>query len=165
MDPYLLVRPLLAALDPESAHQLTLWALKRGLVAAPAGTDDAILGIRALGRDFANPLGLAAGFDKNAEVVGAMLRQGFGFVEVVAQAFDGLRVAVLPAVGEAAGGGAGPCSRATLWASVPLPVSSVAGRPRRRPRAAPEGHGLGPWTPIFLSARCSRHSTPKAPIV
>lgn len=82
MDPYLLVRPLFAALDPESAHRLTLWALKRGLVPAPAGADDAILGIRALGRDFANPLGLAAGFDKNAEVVGAMLRLGFGFVEV-----------------------------------------------------------------------------------
>jgi dihydroorotate dehydrogenase len=82
MDPYRLVRPLLAALDPETAHHLTLWTLKSGLVPAPSDRDDPILAIRVLGRQFANPLGLAAGFDKNAEVVEAMLRLGFGFVEV-----------------------------------------------------------------------------------
>ena len=49
---------------------------------APAGPDDPVLAVRLWGRDFANPLGLAAGFDKNATVIGATLRWGFGFVEV-----------------------------------------------------------------------------------
>jgi dihydroorotate dehydrogenase len=56
--------------------------MKTGLVPAQPCDDDPILGVRLLGRDFPNPLGLAAGFDKNAEVPDAMLAQGFGFVEV-----------------------------------------------------------------------------------
>ena len=69
-------------LKPEAAHGLTLWALRRGLVPAPRADDDPVLACRMWGRDFANPVGLAAGFDKNAEVADAMLRLGFGFVEV-----------------------------------------------------------------------------------
>lgn len=81
IDLFALAGPVLRRLDPETAHGLTIRALAGGLVpAAPAG-DDPILATRVLGLDFANPIGLAAGFDKNAEVVDPMLRLGFGFVE------------------------------------------------------------------------------------
>lgn len=76
-----LLRPLLHALDAETAHGLTIGLLKR----VPPGTasiHDSRLAVSAFGLDFPNPLGLAAGFDKNAEVPDAMLAQGFGFVEV-----------------------------------------------------------------------------------
>ena len=74
--------PLIRLLPPEAAHRLTLLALRSGLVPAIAGNDDPRLQVALWSRTFANPLGLAAGFDKNAEVVDAMLRLGFGFVEV-----------------------------------------------------------------------------------
>ncbi len=77
-----LARPLLHALEPEAAHRLTLWALGRGLVPAARGGDDRSLGCRLWDLDFPNPVGLAAGFDKNAEVAERMLDLGFGFVEV-----------------------------------------------------------------------------------
>ena len=72
----------LRLLEPETAHGVTLWALRRGIVPAVPADDDAVLACRLWGRDFANPVGLAAGFDKNAQVADAMLRFGFGFVEV-----------------------------------------------------------------------------------
>ena len=74
------LRPLLFALDPERAHGLTLAALRLGLLPA-AAPDDPILRTNVAGLDLPNPIGLAAGFDKNAEVPDAMLRLGFGFVE------------------------------------------------------------------------------------
>ncbi len=74
------LRPLIFALDPETAHGVTLAALRTGLVpAAPA--DDPILATRLAGMDLPNPIGLAAGFDKDVMVPDAMLRLGFGFVE------------------------------------------------------------------------------------
>ena len=76
-----LARPLLHALDAETAHRLTI----RGLALLPAGAppaDDPALAVEVLGRRFPNPVGLAAGFDKGAEVPDAMLALGFGFVEV-----------------------------------------------------------------------------------
>ncbi len=82
MDRTRLVRAVLGRLDPETAHELTLWALRHGLGPARAVADDPVLAVRLWGRDFANPLGLAAGFDKNATVIGPTLRWGFGFVEV-----------------------------------------------------------------------------------
>jgi dihydroorotate dehydrogenase len=75
---------LLRLLPPETAHRLTLRALAH-LPPALAGNpapDDPILASRLFGLDFANPLGLAAGFDKNAEVFGPAFRLGFGFVEI-----------------------------------------------------------------------------------
>ena len=74
-------RPLLHALDAETAHQLTV----KALALAPPGSipkPDPRLAVRAFGLDFPNPLGLAAGFDKNAEVPDAMLGLGFGFTEI-----------------------------------------------------------------------------------
>ena len=81
-DLYRLAGPILRLLDPETAHGLAVAALERGLVPRPAPFADAILHIRLWDRDFANPIGLAAGFDKDARVADAMLAQGFGFVEV-----------------------------------------------------------------------------------
>jgi dihydroorotate dehydrogenase len=76
-----LAPPLLFALEPERAHELALWAL-RTFPLPPARPDDPRLAVRAFGLDFPNPLGLAAGFDKNGEVVNSILRLGFGFSEV-----------------------------------------------------------------------------------
>jgi dihydroorotate dehydrogenase len=76
-----LSRPLLRALDPEDAHSLAIKAL-RFMPLAKAGRDAAELGVRAFGLNFPNPIGLAAGFDKNAQAPDALLRLGFGFVEV-----------------------------------------------------------------------------------
>jgi len=77
-------RPVLFRLDPERAHEWAIWALKvlQTLPRLPAPPDDPCLAVRAFGLDFPNPLGLAAGFDKNGEVVDAILRLGFGFTEV-----------------------------------------------------------------------------------
>ncbi len=76
-----LALPFLRLMDPERAHQATLLALKSGL--GPCGkADPASLGIDLLGMHFSNPLGIAAGFDKNGEVPDAMLKLGFGFAEV-----------------------------------------------------------------------------------
>jgi len=77
-----LIGPLLRRLDPEIAHRLTLLALRHGLVTGEQVTDDPVLASEIWGRKFANPLGLAAGFDKDAQVMLAMLNLGFGFVEV-----------------------------------------------------------------------------------
>jgi dihydroorotate dehydrogenase len=75
------VGPLLKRLPAETAHRAAINALK---IAPPARAPsyDPRLAVEALGLRFPNPLGLAAGFDKNAEVPGAMLKLGFGFVEV-----------------------------------------------------------------------------------
>jgi dihydroorotate dehydrogenase len=76
-----LSRPFLRALDPEDAHGLAIKAL-RYMPVARAPADPAELRTRAFGLNFPNPVGLAAGFDKNAQVPDALLRLGFGFVEV-----------------------------------------------------------------------------------
>src|SRR5215467_9060209 len=76
-----LARPLLKALDPEDAHALAMRALKFTPLARRA-VDDPRLAVRAFGLNFPNPVGIAAGFDKHAEVPDALLRVGFGFVEV-----------------------------------------------------------------------------------
>ncbi len=77
---YPLLRPLIFRLDAERAHGLAIAALRRDpRRAAPI---DRTLAVRVAGIDFPGPVGLAAGFDKNAEVPDAMLARGFGFVEV-----------------------------------------------------------------------------------
>ncbi len=76
-----LARPLLHGLDAERAHRLTIRVLKM-LPGGGGRAGDPRLRVRAFGLDFPNPLGLAAGFDKNAEVPDQMLGLGFGFTEV-----------------------------------------------------------------------------------
>jgi dihydroorotate dehydrogenase len=80
-DFYPLVRPLLRALPPETAHRLTLMALAAGLAGASRIPDPPELRQRLWGLDFPNPIGVAAGFDKDAHAPDALLRLGFGFVE------------------------------------------------------------------------------------
>jgi dihydroorotate dehydrogenase len=77
-----LARPLLFALEPEMAHELTLKLLEAGIYPRPAGADDPRLIVRVWGLDFPNPLGIAAGFDKDARVPDAVLGMGFGFAEI-----------------------------------------------------------------------------------
>ena len=72
----------LRRLDPEFAHNLSLRALRLGLVGSDTTPDDPILATQGFGRTLSNPIGLAAGFDKNAYAVTALGRLGFGFVEV-----------------------------------------------------------------------------------
>jgi len=73
--------PLLRWFDPEDAHRLAIHGLKF-LPPAQPRPDDHKLAVRAFGLNFPNPVGMAAGFDKNAEVPDALLRLGFGFVEI-----------------------------------------------------------------------------------
>ncbi|WOI53863.1 quinone-dependent dihydroorotate dehydrogenase [Parvularcula sp. LCG005] len=72
----------LSFLDPERAHRLTVQSLKTGVGARYPQDRFPALATTVAGLSLPNPLGLAAGFDKNAEVPDAMLRMGFGFVEV-----------------------------------------------------------------------------------
>ena len=78
---YRYVRTLFGLLDPETAHRAAIVALRCGLVGRAPAIDAPVLRTRVFGLTFPNPLGLAAGFDKDAEVTDAMLALGFGFVE------------------------------------------------------------------------------------
>lgn len=68
--------------DAETAHGMSITALKSGLVPTCSLRADPRLSVQVAGLDFPNPLGMAAGYDKNAEVPDALLRLGFGFAEV-----------------------------------------------------------------------------------
>ena len=76
-----LARPLIHRMDAETAHRLTVAALAAAPALKPA-SDDPVLATEAFGLSFPNPVGLAAGFDKNAEAIDGALGLGFGFVEV-----------------------------------------------------------------------------------
>ena len=73
---------LLLALPPERAHDLAIKSLELGLYPRASQPDDKRLAQHLFGLDFPNPIGMAAGFDKNARVAGKLLGMGFGFVEV-----------------------------------------------------------------------------------
>ena len=77
-------RPFLFNLDPETAHNLAIKSLKLNPFPGKMFEveDEQMLNIKVLGKNFPNPLGLAAGFDKSAEVYNSLLKLGFGFVEV-----------------------------------------------------------------------------------
>ena len=77
-----LARPLLYALEPEQAHELTLKSLEAGIYPRPGAADAASLSVSVWGLDFPNPLGIAAGFDKDARVPHAILGMGFGHAEI-----------------------------------------------------------------------------------
>ena len=82
MNFYDVIGPFIRALDPETAHGLAIGALKKGWVPRPPQFEHPVLRTQVWHLEFANPIGLSAGFDKHAEVVDGMLVQGFGFVEV-----------------------------------------------------------------------------------
>lgn len=77
----IVARPLLFSLDAEQAHGLSIAALKLGVPICPPPAKSSRLAVSVAGLDFPNPLGMAAGYDKNAEIPDALLRLGFGFAE------------------------------------------------------------------------------------
>mgnify|MGYP000843924881 FL=1 len=82
IDLYRLLKPGVFTIDPETAHGLTIKALASPFAPCIRRAPDPRLAVTAFGVDFPNPIGMAAGFDKNAEVADAVLRLGFGHVEV-----------------------------------------------------------------------------------
>ena len=74
-------RAALQKLAPETAHRLAIAALRSACVPAPRLSPDPRLATRAFGRTLPHPLGLAAGFDKNAEAIGGLAKLGFAFIE------------------------------------------------------------------------------------
>lgn len=80
-DAFTLLKPLLHRLPPETVHDMGLKALRLGLVNVPELPRNPALFVHALGLQFNNPIGLAAGFDKNAVAINPLLKHGFGFVE------------------------------------------------------------------------------------
>ena len=79
-----ILKPFLFNLDPETAHNLAIKSLKFNYLPSKIFEveNEQILNIELLGKNFPNPIGLAAGFDKSAEVYNSLLKLGFGFVEV-----------------------------------------------------------------------------------
>lgn len=80
-DLYAIARPLLFRLDPEKAHSLTIGLMKRGAVPRYALKPDPALEQTLWNLRFPSPIGMAAGFDKNAEAISPLFHLGFGFVE------------------------------------------------------------------------------------
>ena len=81
---YQAIRPLLFSLPPELAHSASMLALKTGVARPFTGPQPeiSVLRCQVFGREFSNPLGIAAGYDKDAEVIAPLFGLGFGFVEV-----------------------------------------------------------------------------------
>ena len=79
---YACFRPLIFRIDPERMHRWTICALKNGRLSSGKPSAYPILHQELWGREFRNPIGLAAGFDKDAEVPAEMLALGFGFTEI-----------------------------------------------------------------------------------
>ena len=76
------IRPLIFKFSPEVAHSLAIKTLKSNLIPSSKTIDSAILKTKVFGKNIKNPIGVAAGFDKNAEVYNPLFNLGFGFVEV-----------------------------------------------------------------------------------
>ena len=81
---YSKLRSLIFKIDPENAHKLAIQSLKFNLVSNvfDENRNDPIFKTKIFNKELDNPIGIAAGFDKNAEVYNALFRLGFGFVEV-----------------------------------------------------------------------------------
>jgi len=78
------LRPLIFKVDPEKAHTLAIKSLKFNLIpnVFDENKNDSLFQTKIFDKDLDNPIGMAAGFDKNAEVYNALFKLGFGFVEV-----------------------------------------------------------------------------------
>ena len=79
---YKYVRPAIFKIDPETTHGLTIKAMRTGAIRACSTIKSQALEQELFGLTFKNPVGLSAGFDKNAEVIGPILKLGFGYTEV-----------------------------------------------------------------------------------
>ena len=76
------IRPFIFKLDPEFAHDLAIKALKTNLIVKDYKKNELILKTKLFEKEIPSPIGIAAGFDKNAEVYNPLFKLGFGFVEV-----------------------------------------------------------------------------------
>ena len=76
------IRGLIFKLDPETAHNLAIKALKFNYIPHKKNQKNKILELDIFGKKIPNPVGIAAGFDKDAEVYNSLFKLGFGFVEV-----------------------------------------------------------------------------------
>ena len=78
------LRPLIFKIDPETAHNLAIKSLKLNLIPSlmDENKEDPMFKSSLFGKEIDNPVGIAAGFDKNAEVYNSLFKLGFGFVEV-----------------------------------------------------------------------------------
>nr|CAG4648022.1 EOG090X08P9 [Moina brachiata]SVE93093.1 EOG090X08P9 [Moina brachiata] len=76
------VMPVAKLLDPETAHRCAIYAMKYKIIAKQRVPDPPSLGVKVLGMNFTNPVGIAAGFDKQGEAMQGLHRTGFGFVEI-----------------------------------------------------------------------------------
>ena len=76
------IRPFIFKLDPELAHDLAIKALKTNLIVNDKKKNELTFRTQLFGKEIPNPIGIAAGFDKNAEVYNPLFKLGFGFVEV-----------------------------------------------------------------------------------
>lgn len=81
LDMYKIFRPAIFTIDPENAHGMTIKALKSGIIKSCKRVESPKLEQELFGVSFKNPVGMAAGFDKNAEVISPLLKLGFGFTE------------------------------------------------------------------------------------
>ena len=79
-----ILRPYIFSLDPEVAHDLVIKSLKANILPKSffSVENEEMLEISLLGKTISNPIGLAAGFDKSAEVYNSLFKFGFGFIEV-----------------------------------------------------------------------------------
>ena len=79
-----ILKPFLFSLDPETAHDLAIKSLKFNYLPEKIfkAEDEQMLSIKLFGKSFPNPIGLAAGFDKSAEIYNSIIKLGFGFVEI-----------------------------------------------------------------------------------
>ncbi|KAJ3269895.1 Dihydroorotate dehydrogenase (quinone), mitochondrial [Terramyces sp. JEL0728] len=75
------VMPLMHTLDPEDSHNISIWTAKYGLVPKDVTKDAELLKVKIWNKEITNPVGLAAGYDKNGEAVDSLLDFGFGLVE------------------------------------------------------------------------------------
>ncbi|KAJ3326348.1 Dihydroorotate dehydrogenase (quinone), mitochondrial [Boothiomyces sp. JEL0866] len=76
------VMPLMHTLDAEDSHNISIWSAKYGLVPRDVTKDSELLKVKLWDKEITNPIGLAAGYDKNGEAVDALLNFGFGLVEI-----------------------------------------------------------------------------------
>ncbi len=77
-----IIKPLIFKFDPETAHSLAIKALKYNYIPKTKLLKNDLISTEIFGKKISNPIGLAAGFDKNAEVYNSFFKLGFGFVEV-----------------------------------------------------------------------------------
>ncbi|CAF0766163.1 unnamed protein product [Adineta steineri] len=77
-----IIMPTLRFIDPETVHRLSIQMAKHGFVPRMKSIDDPILHTTVWNHEFKNPIGLAAGFDKNGEAIDGLTKFGFGFIEI-----------------------------------------------------------------------------------